>query len=52
MTQEQLAEAARVHPTYVSMVERGIKSPTLEVADRIACGLSIPLPQLLEKAPK
>jgi transcriptional regulator with XRE-family HTH domain len=50
LSQEQLAEAAGLHPTYVGMVERGIRNPTLDVAARIAKALKISLPRLLEQA--
>lgn len=49
-SQEQLAERAGLHPTYVSMVERGVRNPTLDVSDRIAKALEIALPKLLEEA--
>ena len=35
---------------YVSMLERGIRNPTLDAADRIAKALGVPLPLLIEKA--
>jgi len=50
LSQEKLAEVARLHPTYVSMVERGIRNPTLDVAARIAKALKISLPRLIEQA--
>jgi transcriptional regulator with XRE-family HTH domain len=34
ITQEKLAELAGIHPTYVGMIERGIRNPTLDVAAR------------------
>lgn len=30
MTQEELAEAAELHRTYISLLERGINTPSLE----------------------
>ena len=39
LSQEDLAEAAGVHRTYVSQIERGIKSPTMKVFIRIAGAL-------------
>jgi transcriptional regulator with XRE-family HTH domain len=39
MTQEALAEACGLHPTYVSQLERGLKSPTLRVLFLIADAL-------------
>jgi transcriptional regulator with XRE-family HTH domain len=50
LSQEKLAEAAGLHPTYVSMVERGIRNPTLDVAARIAKALEVTLPRLIEHA--
>jgi len=50
LTQERLAELAKLHPTYIGMVERGIRNPTLAAADRIAKGLEISLPQLISEA--
>jgi transcriptional regulator with XRE-family HTH domain len=52
LTQEQLAESARIHPTYVSMVERGVKNPTLDVADRLARALSVPLQEIIRDVQK
>ena len=39
LTQEQLADSAAVHRTYISQLERGIKSPTVEVLQRISQAL-------------
>lgn len=39
ITQEALAEGAGIHATYVGMVERGLRNPTLDVAARIAKAL-------------
>lgn len=50
LSQEKLAEKAGLHPTYISMVERGVKNPTLDVAMRISKALKVPLPQLIEEA--
>lgn len=50
LTQEALAELASLHPTYISMVERGIRNPTLEAADRLATALKVGLPQLITEA--
>jgi transcriptional regulator with XRE-family HTH domain len=52
LTQEKLAEKAGLHPTYVSMVERGIRNATLDVSARIATALNIGLPVLIEEAEK
>jgi transcriptional regulator with XRE-family HTH domain len=50
LSQEKLAETAGLHPTYVSMVERGVRNPTLDVAARIAKALEVSLPRLIEQA--
>ena len=49
-SQEILAERAGLHPTYISMVERGARNPTLDVAARVARALRIGLPSLIEAA--
>ena len=50
LSQETLAERARLHPTYVSMVERGIRNPTLDVAARLANALNVHLSVLIDEA--
>lgn len=50
LSQEKLAETAGLHPTYISMVERGIRNPTIDVAARIAKALKVTLPRLIEEA--
>lgn len=50
LTQEALAEKAKLHPTYISMVERGLRNPTLEAAAQIADALQADLPELLREA--
>lgn len=36
LSQEELAFQAGVHPTYVSQIERGLKSPTLHIIFRLS----------------
>ena len=50
ITQEVLAERAGLHATYVGMVERGVRNPTLDVAARIAKALKVELPVLIAEA--
>ena len=50
MSQEKLAERAGLHPTYVSMIERGVRNATLDVAARIAKALKVELPKLIEES--
>ncbi|WP_414732289.1 helix-turn-helix domain-containing protein [Acetobacterium carbinolicum] len=48
-SQEQLAEKAHCHPTYIGQIERGEKNPTIESIEKITRALGISLSQLLEK---
>jgi predicted transcription factor, homolog of eukaryotic MBF1 len=48
MTQEELAERAGLHPTYIGQVERGEKSLTITSLEKIVEGLGISFPDLFE----
>ncbi|GMU61115.1 MAG: hypothetical protein AMXMBFR34_28780 [Myxococcaceae bacterium] len=50
LTQEDLGFAAGVHRTYVSILERGEKSPTLSVLARLATALGTTPSVLLQEA--
>ncbi|WP_080669630.1 helix-turn-helix domain-containing protein [Bradyrhizobium japonicum] len=39
LSQEELAERAAIHRTYVSQIERGLKSPTIVMLFRLARAL-------------
>jgi transcriptional regulator with XRE-family HTH domain len=41
ITQERLAFLAKLHPTYISMLENGRKSPTVDALERIAQALDV-----------
>lgn len=41
MTQEALAEAAGLHPTFISNVERGYRVPSVPTLLRLAMGLAV-----------
>ena len=41
LSQENLAERAGIHPTYVGPIERGKASPTLDVIVRLAAALGV-----------
>jgi transcriptional regulator with XRE-family HTH domain len=47
LTQEALAEASGLHPTFISNVERGYRMPTLGTMLRLAEGLGVELAQLV-----
>lgn len=46
MTQERLAERAEISVSFLSMIERGERSPHLETLDRLAYGLNVPVEAL------
>src|SRR4051812_23239320 len=46
LTQEDLAERARIHRTYLSDVERGTRNVSLINIERIAAGLGLPVSEL------
>jgi transcriptional regulator with XRE-family HTH domain len=48
ISQEELAELAGVHRTYIGMIERGEKNPTLRSLLKLSRGLRVPLPKILE----
>lgn len=47
-SQEHLAEVANLHRTYISQLERGLKSPSVRVLYQIATGLGVTMSALLE----
>lgn len=49
-SQEKLSQAAGVHATYVSQVERGLLSPTLDKLETLAKALDLPASTLLRRA--
>jgi transcriptional regulator with XRE-family HTH domain len=52
LSQEALAEKAEVHATYVGMVERGERTPTLDVASRLASAAGSSLGVLIAEIEK
>jgi transcriptional regulator with XRE-family HTH domain len=52
ISQETLAERAEVDRSYVSILERGLKSPTLETLERICIALGTLPEWVLEEARK
>ena len=49
LSQEELADLAGLHRTYISQIERGLKSPSLRSLEQIANGLEITLSELLRR---
>ena len=47
ISQEELGFRAGVHRTYISQIERGIKSPTFSVIRKLARGLGQPASKLI-----
>lgn len=47
-SQEEFADRAGLHRTYVSAVERGVRNPTLSVLERLAKALGIQLSELVQ----
>ena len=49
MSQETLAAEAGCHPTYISLVERGLRNPSLDTMIRLARGLNCAAWQLVRE---
>lgn len=49
MSQETLAAEAACHPTYLSLVERGLRNPSLDTVLKLARGLKCPAWQLVRE---
>lgn len=47
ISQERLAEIAKLHRTYVGQIERGDVTPTLDAAERVAHALNLELWEVL-----
>jgi len=47
LSQEAFADAAGLHRTYVSGVERGVRNPTVTVVEKLAVALGVPAGELL-----
>jgi transcriptional regulator with XRE-family HTH domain len=46
LSQEEAAHRARLHATYLSDLERGTQTPTLDVVNRLATALDVTLADL------
>lgn len=47
LSQEELADQCSIHRTYVSQLERGLKSPTLRLVWQICASLDVSPPSLI-----
>lgn len=45
--QESLADLAGLHRTYISMLERGLRNPSLEVIEKLAAALDTSMASLI-----
>jgi transcriptional regulator with XRE-family HTH domain len=50
ISQEQLAHDSGYHPTYISQLERGLKSPSLRTLNQLAKALGISTSALVKRA--
>lgn len=48
MSQEELAFASEINPTYLGRLERGEKCPTVDTLYKVSLGLKLPLHELLD----
>jgi transcriptional regulator with XRE-family HTH domain len=48
-SQEELAERAAIHRTYVSQIERGLKSPTITMLFKLAAALETTPSKILKQ---
>lgn len=49
LSQEALASRAKLHPTYISQLERGVKSPTVRVLFLLAKGCGVAASAILRE---
>lgn len=48
LSQEQFADEAGIHRTYVSDLERGSRNPTIRVVERVASALGVTASEILK----
>lgn len=46
LTQEQLSEKSGVSSDFISQIERGLNSPSLDTIQKLADGLGVPIEEL------
>lgn len=50
LSQEALADRSGLHRTYISLLERGLRNPSIDVLVTLAAVLGVPASQLLAEA--
>ena len=50
LSQEALAEKADLHPTYIGLLERSLRNPSLNVAQALADALGVSLSEIIREA--
>ena len=50
ISQEDLAHDAGLHRTYVGLIERGLRNPTIEVGHALAVALGTTLSEMIRRA--
>jgi transcriptional regulator with XRE-family HTH domain len=50
LSQELLAERANLHPNYIGLIERRLRTPSITVAQAVAAALKVPLSKLISEA--
>jgi transcriptional regulator with XRE-family HTH domain len=50
LSQEALAEKADVHPTYIGLLERSLRNPSLNVSHALSSALGVPLSDMITEA--
>jgi transcriptional regulator with XRE-family HTH domain len=51
VTQEQLSEKSGVSSDFISQIERGLNSPSLDTIQKLADGLGVPIEELFQFHP-
>jgi transcriptional regulator with XRE-family HTH domain len=52
MTQEEVAEAGGLPPTYISDIERGVRNPSYEALLALAGGMGVKLSEIVARSEK
>ena len=50
LSRQSLAQRAGLHQTYIGLLERGLRNPSLDAANAIAEALDVPFAQLVAEA--